>query len=37
VFWNMLSRNGQDVASGVYLHVVDCAGERKVGRFTIIR
>ena len=37
VFWNMISRNGQDVASGVYLYAVTCGDESKVGRFTIIR
>lgn len=46
VFWNLISRNGQDVVSGVYLYTVDCkdcldgtkgCGDRKVGRFTIVR
>ena len=46
VFWNLISRNGQDVVSGVYLFSVECTdcaqgvkgcGDRKVGRFTIIR
>ncbi|MFH1143326.1 MAG: hypothetical protein V1774_02130 [Candidatus Eisenbacteria bacterium] len=37
VFWNMISRNGQDVASGVYLYSVSCDDERSVGRFAIIR
>lgn len=35
--WNLVSRNGQDIVSGVYLYSVDCAGDTKVGRFTIIR
>jgi len=37
VFWNMISRNGQDVTSGVYLYAVTCKDETTVGRFTIIR
>jgi len=37
VRWNMISRNGQDIASGVYLYAVSCDGESKVGRFTVIR
>jgi hypothetical protein len=35
--WNFLSRNGQDVASGVYLYAVTCGGKTAVGRFTVIR
>jgi len=35
--WNLLSRNGQDVASGVYVYAVTCAGETLVGRCAIIR
>ena len=37
VFWNMISRNGQDITSGVYLYAVTCGDETKVGRFTVIR
>jgi len=37
VFWNLISRNGQDVVSGVYLYSVDCGSEKKVGRFVLIR
>ncbi|MBP7669563.1 MAG: hypothetical protein KA123_03205 [Candidatus Eisenbacteria bacterium] len=47
VFWNMISRNGQDITSGVYLYAVQCKarpgedqpcdGESMVGRFTVIR
>jgi hypothetical protein len=37
VFWNLITRNGQDVVSGVYLYSVECDGERKVGRFVLIR
>jgi hypothetical protein len=35
--WNMISRNGQDIVSGIYLYAMTCDGETKVGRFTIIR
>jgi hypothetical protein len=38
VKWDLVSRNGQDVTSGVYLYVVDAGGfERKVGKFVIVR
>lgn len=37
VRWNMISRNGQDITSGVYLFAVTCGGETEVGRFTVIR
>ena len=46
VFWNMISRNGQDIVSGVYLYSVECkdcaegvkgCGGRKIGRFTVVR
>ncbi len=35
--WNLLTRNNQDIVSGVYLYAVTCDGETKVGRFTVIR
>jgi len=36
--WNLLSRNGQDVVSGIYLFSVETqAGKRQQGRFVIIR
>jgi hypothetical protein len=37
VRWNMITRNGQEVSSGVYLYAVSCGGETKVGRFSVIR
>lgn len=46
VFWNLISRNGQDIVSGVYIYSVECkdcpagvkgCGDRKIGRFTVIR
>jgi len=37
VSWNMISRNGQDIVSGIYLYAVTCGGDTKVGRFTVIR
>jgi hypothetical protein len=37
VFWNLVSRNGQDVVSGVYLYTVICGGRKQLGRFVIIR
>ena len=35
--WNLISRNGQDVVSGVYLFTVDSALGHQVGRFVVIR
>lgn len=35
--WDLISRNGQDIESGVYLFVVDWAGGSQVGKFVIIR
>ena len=37
VFWNLVSRNGQDIVSGIYLYAVECGGKTKVGRFVIVR
>ena len=35
--WNLVSRNGQDVASGIYVFVVDSNLGQQRGRFVIIR
>jgi hypothetical protein len=38
--WDLLSRNGQEIASGVYLYVVestDARFRRVTGKFTVIR
>ncbi len=35
--WNLISRNGQDVASGVYLFAIDSDLGRQIGRFVILR
>jgi len=39
--WDLVSRNGQDVTSGVYLFAVDtdtnAAFARKIGKFVVIR
>jgi hypothetical protein len=37
VSWNLLSRNHQNVTSGVYFYAVTCGQETAVGRFTILR
>jgi hypothetical protein len=38
--WNLVSRNGQEIVSGIYLYSVssdDAAFDRIVGRFVVIR
>jgi hypothetical protein len=35
--WDLISRNGQDVESGVYLFTVDSSLGHQVGRFVLIR
>ncbi len=35
--WNLISRNGQKIVSGIYLYSVDTELGRKVGRFVIVR
>ena len=35
--WNLISRNGQDIESGVYLFTVSSALGHQVGRFVILR
>jgi hypothetical protein len=36
-FWDMITRNGQNVASGMYLYSVQTGGGLCRGRFVIIR
>jgi hypothetical protein len=35
--WNLVSRNGQDVTSGVYLFTVDGRSSKSMGRFVVVR
>jgi hypothetical protein len=35
--WNLISRNGQDIATGVYLFTVDSSTGLQRGRFVVIR
>ncbi len=35
--WNLISRNGQKIVSGIYLYSVDTELGRKVGKFVIVR
>ena len=35
--WNLISRNGQDIESGVYLFTVDSSAGHQVGKFVIVR
>jgi hypothetical protein len=36
-FWNLVTRNGQDIVSGVYLYAVQSEKGAKRGRFVIVR
>ena len=35
--WNLISRNGQDVESGIYLFSVEAPSDHQVGKFVVIR
>jgi len=35
--WDLVSRNNQDIVSGVYLYVVESSYGKKVGKFVIVR
>jgi len=35
--WNLISRNGQDVQSGIYLFSVDSSFGHQVGKFVVVR
>lgn len=35
--WNLISRNGQDVVSGIYLFVVESSQGQQRGRFVVVR
>jgi hypothetical protein len=35
--WNLISRNGQDIVSGIYLFVVDSQEGQQRGKFVVIR
>ncbi|MEO7868410.1 MAG: hypothetical protein ABIU54_12290, partial [Candidatus Eisenbacteria bacterium] len=35
--WDLISRNGQEVASGIYLFTVDAQTGRQTGRFVVMR
>ncbi len=37
VEWKLISRNGQDVVSGVYIYSVETSNDNKLGRFVIVR
>ncbi|HWN80515.1 MAG TPA: T9SS type A sorting domain-containing protein, partial [Candidatus Udaeobacter sp.] len=36
-YWDLISRNGQDVASGIYLYSVDSPAGSKIGKLVIVR
>ena len=35
--WNLISRNGQDIVSGIYLFTVDSKKGTQRGKFVVIR
>ena len=35
--WNLISRNGQDIVSGIYVFVVDSKEGQQRGKFVVIR
>jgi hypothetical protein len=35
--WNLISRNGQKIVSGIYMYSVDTDLGRQVGKFVVIR
>ena len=35
--WNLISRNGQDIESGVYLFTIESTAGHQTGRFVVIR
>jgi hypothetical protein len=35
--WNLVSRNGEEIESGIYLFTVDSSLGHEVGRFVVIR
>ena len=37
VFWDMFSKDGVEVASGLYIYVVEYSGGKQVGYFSILR
>jgi hypothetical protein len=37
VYWDLISRNGQDIVAGIYIYLVECGGKSKVGRFVVVR
>ncbi len=40
LFWNLISRNGQEIVSGIYMYSVessDTAFKRVIGRFVVVR
>jgi hypothetical protein len=37
IFWDMFSKDGIEVASGVYIYVVESPTAQKVGHFSILR
>jgi hypothetical protein len=37
VYWDLLSRNGQPVASGIYIYVFEADGVQKHGKLVIVR
>lgn len=37
LYWDLITRNGQDIASGIYLYSVESPAGSKIGKFVVIR
>ena len=35
--WDLISRNGQDIVSGIYLFTVESGSSHQAGRFMVVR
>jgi hypothetical protein len=35
--WNLVSRNGQEIVSGIYMYSVESGGQTQQGKFVVIR
>ena len=36
-YWDLISRNGQDIVSGIYLYSVESPACSQIGKFVVVR